>query len=84
MTPLFHADRLEYQGGTSFVAVYESEEAKQNLPTLETFPTVLSSVKYVEWHLEDGTAVVAPVTAATATEETVPTESIAEETTTAS
>ena len=84
VTPLFHADRLEYQGGTSFVAVYESEDAKQNLPTLETFPTVLSSVKYVEWHLEDGTAVVAPVTAATATEETVPTESIAEETTTAS
>ena len=81
VTPLFHADRLEYQGGTSFVAVYESEEAKQNLPTMESFPAVLSSVKYVEWHLEDGVAIVAPVSAATATEETVPTESVAEETT---
>lgn len=61
VTLLFHSDRIEYQGGTSFNAVYESEEAKQYLPTMESFPSVLTAVKYVEWHLEDGTSVVAPV-----------------------
>lgn len=61
VTPLFGADRIEYQGGTSFIAVYESEEAKQNLPTMESFPDMLASVKYIEWHLDDGTAVTAPV-----------------------
>lgn len=61
VTALFGADRIEYQGGTSFIAVYESEEAKQNLPTMESFPDMLASVKYIEWHLDDGTAVTAPV-----------------------
>ena len=61
VTSLFGADRIEYQGGTSFIAVYESEETKQNLPTMESFPDMLASVKYIEWHLDDGTAVTAPV-----------------------
>lgn len=70
VTPLFGADRIEYHGGTSFMAVYESEEAKQKLPTMESFPAVLASVKYIEWHLDDGTAVTAPVSTDTTSPET--------------
>lgn len=62
VTSAFGADRIDYQGEISFVAVYESENALANLPDMETFSMLLSSVKYIEWHLEDGTVITVPIT----------------------